>query len=166
MPLRQRSGPPLGTGGRLSTSETSKMTSTPSVTDVNDIGRLILTAAELVDTIGDTAEREADIYRVAWQDGFRVGFEDGADVGYTRTHHEVAVAWSRIADHVRSMGRPGSRTHAELVQRRSMPGGPAYHAAIIRHNGTEFGGVGKPRVPAPPEAVEAAAAWALKEVNA
>jgi len=43
-----------------------------------------------------------------------------------------------------------------LVARRARPGGAAWLAAVERHGGTEYGGLGLPRVPVPTEVTERA----------
>jgi dihydrodipicolinate synthase/N-acetylneuraminate lyase len=128
-------------------------------TDV--LGDLAAQARGLVDDITAQAEREHAIEDRAWADGYRAGFDTGCDVGYARAHHEMDQVWRELAAYVRSMA--SVPTAEDIHRRRAEPGGPAYYAALLRHGGTEFGGVGKPRVPAPPGAYARALEWAKRQ---
>lgn len=122
------------------------------------VTQALLAAAELVDAIGDQAERD----RASWNAGYRYAartfFDLGVQTGRMAAEQAEAERWAPVAEHVRRTA--GMPTRAELETRRSAPGGDAYFAALLRYGGTEFAGVGKPRVPAPPGAYQAALAWA------
>lgn len=116
----------------------------------------LLAAAELADDLAGQRRREEDAYRF----GYRDGYAAGEVVGAQRAERELTAMWDRQAEHI---GRIGARpAHAELARRRAEPGGDAYFAALLRKGGTEFGGIGRPRVPAPPGAYERALAWAAQ----
>lgn len=113
--------------------------------------------AELADTIGHHVAADA----AAFAHAYRLGYETGVQVGRAQLDHELTEQDRRHAEYLR--GIASTTTHAELVRRRTEPGGDAYYAALIRHGGTEFAGIDKPRVPAPPGAYERALAWANRQ---
>lgn len=116
--------------------------------------RSLLAAAELVDDLAAQRRREEQAFR----DGYGYGFAAGEQVGAQRAERELTARWAAAADHVHTVaGRPA---HADLEARRAEPGGPAYFAALMRHGGTEFAGVGRPRVPASAGAYRRALEWA------
>ena len=98
----------------------------------------IAEAQRLVDAITDQAQRDEDNYRRGFADAARIFLDHGHEIGYALAHQEMAAAWSALAAHVRALA--GTPTHAELQQRRSQPGGDAYHAALQRRGGREYTG--------------------------
>lgn len=122
----------------------------------------LLAAAELVDAIGNQAVRDRQSFDAGYRDAAQRYFELGVTAGRMAAEQAAADRWVPIAERIdRIADLP---TYADLLIRRAVPGGPAYYAAVLRNGGTEFGGVGRPRVPAPPEAVKAAVAWIEREV--
>lgn len=128
---------------------------------MTDLHTLAMAAAELVDDIGDQAERDRRSRAAGYQEGAalaRAMFDHGVDVGRALAERAEAERWAAVAADVRAMaGEPAAR---EMARRRAVPAGEAYFRDLIRHGGTEFAGVGRPRVPAPAGAYEAALAWA------
>lgn len=120
------------------------------VSEIETLRTLAMAAAELVDDLGDLAERDRKTYTAGYRDGQRDAHRSGWDIGYAHAHHEMTERWAWMAKRVRAS--TNDPTYAE----RYAPGGPAYYAALVRHGGTEFAGVGKPRVPAPAGAYETA----------
>lgn len=118
-----------------------------------DLMPSLLAAAELVDDLVGQERHVIAAYR--W--GYRDGYASGQVVGTLRAERELTAVWDAQAAHV--AGLRGIPAHAELANRRALPGGSAYYEALLRNGGTEFGGVGRPRVPAPPGAYEQALAW-------
>jgi hypothetical protein len=79
---------------------------------------------------------------------WRAGHAAGA-VGEFERGYAAAVADVKAAEH-------GLVEVVRLACRRSRPGGAAWLAEVERHDGTEHGGVGKPRRPVPTEIIEQA----------
>lgn len=113
-------------------------------------------AADLVEEIGDRAA--ADL--AAFRDAYRLGFETGVTVGEQRANAEILAEDEQI-----TADRKMLQVRAELAALRSQPSGPAYYASVLRNGGTEFGGIGRPRVPIPAEVLDAARAWQSHEVQ-
>lgn len=76
-------------------------------------------------------------------------FEHGVDVGYRKAERDQAARFAPVAAHVAEV--TGGPSQDELRARRAVPGGEAYLASVLRNGGTEYGGVGRPRVIAPVE---------------
>jgi hypothetical protein len=130
------------------------------MTDAPDAS--LLAAAELVAAIGDQAARDRESFDAGYRDAAQRYFELGVAAGRMAAERAAAERWIPIAERIdRIADLPA---YAELLKRRALPGGPVYYAAILRNDGTEFGGVGRPRVPAPVGAVQAAVAWIEREV--
>lgn len=122
----------------------------------------LLAAAELVDAIGDQAARDRQSFEAGYRYAARTYFEFGITAGRIAAERAAADRWVPIAERIdRIADLPA---YAELAARRALPGGPAYWATVLRNDGTEFGGVDRPRVPAPQGVVEAAVAWLNREV--
>ena len=100
---------------------------------MNVVERQMANAARLLRALDQQRDRESAAYRQGYLDGHTSGWE----TGYRHAHHEVAVAWSQVAERVRETGR--TPTQRETDQRRSTPGGIAYTARLQRH-GHEYQG--------------------------
>ncbi len=80
----------------------------------------------------------------AYREGYMEGSAEQWSAGYAAA---VADMKAVQRDLVAAVDRAG---------RRRAPGGAAWLASVQRHDGTEYGGAGKPRVPIPPAAIETA----------
>ena len=76
-------------------------------------GRLLLTAARLLDDLEGQRRREAEAYAAGYRDGHRSGWE----IGYAHAHEEMAAHWRALAEQIRRTAN--TPTHAELIQRRA-----------------------------------------------
>ena len=99
--------------------------------------------ADLLDR-SDERDTALKLRHAAYREGYVHGAQDQWAAGYV----------SAIADVKRLQ-----HEHVEAVRlgvRRLAPGGEAWLASVERHNGTEYGGAGKPRVPVDPRDIEQA----------
>ncbi|MFA1552037.1 hypothetical protein, partial [Actinomadura chokoriensis] len=136
--------------------------SATSVTDTSDTLRaLVAQAAALVEEIGDQAERDRESRHAGYREAMAFlpsCFDHGRDVGRAEAEEVMAGAWRPVAESVRDIP-----LQMEVRRRRERPGGPAYYAALIRHDGTEYGGAANPRVRAESAVYRAALRWAQRE---
>lgn len=80
--------------------------------EVEELQRLAVAAAELVDDLEGQRVREAAEFRA----GHALGFAAGRDVGYGAAERDMAHEWRAVAEHVRRIA--SSPSLAELEARR------------------------------------------------
>ena len=85
--------------------------------DREELYRLLMLAAELVDAIGDQAERDRKNYEDGWNAAAQIFFEHGLEVGYAQAHAEMDAWWKDLAKKVRAFA--GTPTFAEVQRRRA-----------------------------------------------
>jgi len=86
--------------------------------------RLAMIAADLVDAIGDQAQRDREMYNAGWNDAAKIFFDHGYDVGYAQAHTEVAEDWKALAEKIRAMAN--TPTFAEVERRRAQHADAGY----------------------------------------
>jgi hypothetical protein len=119
-------------------------------------------AADLALTVGEQAARDRETWEAGYRYAAQAFYDLGEQAGRARADELAALRWRPIAEQVHRIA--DLPEYAELLKRRAAPGGASYYAAVLRNGGTEFGGVGKPRVPVSAEVCEAAVAWVRREV--
>ncbi|WP_433138700.1 hypothetical protein ACQPZ8_37430 [Actinomadura nitritigenes] len=81
--------------------------------EAEELQRLAVAAAEMVDDLDAQRAREAAEFRA----GYELGFAAGREVGYAQAEWDMHRAWAALAAKVRAWaGRP---TWAELKRRRA-----------------------------------------------
>jgi len=102
--------------------------------------------ADVAGLLDRSGERDTWIRRLlaSWREGYAAGARERFSEGYAAAVADIKRAEHELVDVIR------------LASRRARPGGGAWLAEVERHGGTEFGGIGKPRVPVPPEVIEQA----------
>jgi hypothetical protein len=105
------------------------------VTAVDD--RLLFAAAELVDAIGDQAERDQASFAAGFRYAARVFFDHGIEVGRAQAHHAVDENWRRLAMELGIIAR--SPSFAELERRRYPHHTPEQLAELRRQARQRFG---------------------------
>jgi hypothetical protein len=105
-----------------------------------------VTGQALAELLDRSAERDASLRArlAAWREGCARGAGQRFEEGYVTAIADVKRAQHELVDRVR------------LEVRRLAPGGAAWLASVERHGGTEFGGIGHPRVPVGPADIERA----------
>jgi hypothetical protein len=116
----------------------------PSVENPHDTDKANLQAAGLL-ILSDERDLQLAARLNAWREGYATGSAERFAEGYAAAIADVKRAHHEIVRGVR------------VGLARSAPAGAAWLAAVVRHNGTEYGGAGRPRVPVPPAVI--ARAW-------
>ncbi|SFO14664.1 hypothetical protein SAMN04489713_104272 [Actinomadura madurae] len=82
------------------------------MSDADQLLRLAVAAAEMVDDIEGQQRRES----AAFRDGYALGLAAGIDVGRDQAERDMAEAWRPVAESVRRLGR--TLTFEEIERRR------------------------------------------------
>lgn len=96
---------------------------------------------EALIALSDERDAQLELRHHAYREGYRDGARDQFSAGYAAAIADVKRTWHEIAAAV------------GLACRRLTPGGDVWLDSVIRNRATEYGGAGKPRVPADPAAI-------------
>ena len=107
--------------------------------EVADLRCLVVALVDAIDPATD-----AEYRRQLATEAYQRGREDAYGAGYVAAVEDIKRAEHELVDAMR------------LVGLRARPCGAAWLAAVERNDGTEYGGLGGPRVPVPAEVIERA----------
>jgi hypothetical protein len=106
-------------------------------------------AAEALIALSDERDAWERLILAAWREGFLEGSRGQWDEGYTAAMTEMKRAQHDMVTGVR------------LACRRLVPAGEAWLNSVVRNGATEYGGEGRPRVPADLAAIKLA--WEARQ---